>query len=92
MRFIDLSITLENDVVSPTALGGTPATKTIGISYYDISGINTGSLDNGDVRVVGPNGFDAPLTKGTVAVGPTSVFVNYALTPPPGGWKSSSAR
>jgi hypothetical protein len=77
------------DITLPTAAGVTPAVKTIGISYFDVSGVNAATVDDADVRVVGPNGYDQPTVKTFLATSSTATYANYALTPPVGGWKSS---
>ena len=77
------------DITSPTAIGGTPGSKTIGISFFDVSGVDANTLDNNDVRVVGPNGYDQPTVKTFVANSTTATYATYALAAPVGGWKSS---
>jgi hypothetical protein len=84
----------EQDITFPAPLGGSSPTKTIGVSYYDSSGINTSMLDNNDIQITGPNGYVQTLTIATpttsnIFTSATSAFVNYVMQPPVGGWKSS---
>jgi hypothetical protein len=80
---------LEQDITNPAPLGGSSPTKTVGVSYYDVSGINISTLDNNDIHILGPNGYDQVLVKGQTFTSATSAFVNYTMQPPVGGWKSS---
>jgi hypothetical protein len=84
------------DPQQPTAaLGSAPTVTTYGgttydftVVYSDNTSISTGSIDNSDVRVVGPNGFSRFATR--VGVDPAGngspLTATYRITPPDGSW------
>jgi len=72
------------DPISGPATGS----KFIGVSYYDISSINPATIDAGDVRVVGPNGFDSGVSLGFNTSDRTASYAEYLLAAPGGKWQS----
>jgi hypothetical protein len=55
----------------------------ISVTYSDTFPIDIGTLDNQDIRITGPNGFNVLATLGTVnASNPNSVVANYSFVPP----------
>jgi hypothetical protein len=71
-------------------------TRDFTVRYYDVTGVNTATLDNSDVRVTGPNGFNAAAT--VVSVGPevattagTARTVTYRISAPGGSWDALDA-
>jgi len=83
-------------VIPPSALGSAPdvttvtsASRTISISYTDDTGVNVSTLDSNDLRVLGPNGFNATVTFiGSAGAGTTAspLVGTYTLPAPSGGW------
>jgi len=68
-----------------TAAGGT--THTFVVHYSDDTGIDPRTLDGADVRVTGPNGFDAPATLlGVDRAGTGARAAIYSFTAPGGRW------
>ncbi|MEG4273641.1 MULTISPECIES: choice-of-anchor Y domain-containing protein, partial [unclassified Microcoleus] len=66
--------------------GGT--TKTFTVDYSDNVAVNSSSLDNSDIRVTGPNGFNqlATLVSFTPTGNGTLRTATYQITPPGGSW------
>ncbi|QOV88728.1 PKD domain-containing protein [Humisphaera borealis] len=77
-----LAVALEDDILLPTT-----GVKSIGVSYVDASGVVGGTLNEGDLRVVGPNGFDSPVTFVRSASDSTAAYADYTLVAP-GKWQS----
>jgi subtilisin-like proprotein convertase family protein len=69
-----------------TAGGGT--VYTFDVTYSDDFALAVGSLGNDDIRVSGPNGYDAPATFVSVDVNTdgTPRTATYQITPPGGSW------
>lgn len=69
-----------------TSAGGT--TYTFQVTYADNVAINVSTLDNNDIRITGPNGFDVLATFKSLDVpGNGSPRVaTYEFTPPGGSW------
>ena len=63
------------------------AAWTFTVTYSDNVAVNVASIDSGDVRVTGPNGYDqlAQFVSLDVAVNGTPRIATYAVTPPGGG-------
>ena len=90
-----------NDVTAPTAtvssapsvtsMGGT--TYSLALTYSDNSAINISTLGAGDVRVTGPNSFNALATFSSVNINAngTPRIATYTLTPPGGSWDAADA-
>ncbi|MEG3934495.1 esterase-like activity of phytase family protein, partial [Microcoleus sp. T3_B1] len=66
--------------------GGT--TKTFTVDYSDNFAVNSSSLDNSDIRVTGPNGFNqlATLVSFTPTGNGTLRTATYEITAPDGSW------
>ncbi|PSB19819.1 hypothetical protein C7B76_06740 [filamentous cyanobacterium CCP2] len=77
---------------------GSNEVHTFNVRYVDEFSIDVSSLGSGNIRVIGPNGFNqlATLVSGNQNV---DVFdwsipyksVTYSITPPPGGWNLSNS-
>ncbi|MFL5331189.1 MAG: beta strand repeat-containing protein [Gemmataceae bacterium] len=90
--------TVNFDQTPPTATSS-PANVTISggssqqftVTYSDDSAINVGSLDNTDVRVTGPGGFDVPATFVGVDnnTNGTPRVATYTFSPPGGTWDTA---
>jgi hypothetical protein len=63
--------------------------RQIGVSWYDVSGVNGATLDAADLRVTGPNGFNSAVTKGYSTANGTAAYVEYQLPPRDGKWQSA---
>jgi hypothetical protein len=72
-----------NNVTTP---GGT--TYTFTVTYTDDVAIKFSTIGNGDVRVIGPNGFDVPATfiSATPMADGSPIVATYSITPPDGSW------
>jgi len=72
-----------------TAAGGT--TYTFTVTYTDDVGINVSTIGNGDIRVTGPNGFDAAATFISIdsPTNGTPRVATYSITTPGGAWDFS---
>ena len=91
------ALSIEDDADSPVATATSPnvttaggASQTVTVTYADAGGINTGTIDVGDLLVTGPGG--ALTVTGVTNVNsadPTSVVVTYALQPPGGAWDAA---
>ncbi|HTK74016.1 MAG TPA: right-handed parallel beta-helix repeat-containing protein, partial [Gemmataceae bacterium] len=69
-----------------TTAGGTGYTLTV--TYADATAVNVATLDSNDIRVTGPNGFNALATFVGVdnTANGTPRIATYRLTPPGGSW------
>lgn len=66
------------------------ATQTFTIQYADARGIDIRSLDNRDILVTGPNGFQQLATRTrVVANSATSVTATYTVSAPGGAWDAN---
>jgi parallel beta-helix repeat protein len=63
-------------------VAGTNNPYTFQVTYSGSTPINTGTLDNNDIRITGPNGFNVLATRGTFSGPSTAVVVNYSFIPP----------
>jgi hypothetical protein len=63
------------------------ATSTFDVAYFDLDGIDVGSIGTGDVRVTGPNGFSqSPTFVGDRATGSATRIATYRVAAPGGTW------
>jgi len=69
-----------------TAAGGTLYSFTV--RYADDGEINVSTIDNNDVRVTGPGGFDVAAAFVSVSINPTGniAIATYSIVPPGGSW------
>ena len=69
-----------------TAVGGTLYSFTV--RYADDGEINVSTIDNNDVRVTGPGGFDVAAAFVSVSINPTGniAIATYSIVPPGGSW------
>jgi len=66
------------------------ASQTLSIQYADATGIDTRSIDNQDIVVVGPNGFFQAATPiGFTPSGGASVTATYSVAAPGGSWDAN---
>jgi hypothetical protein len=90
--------TVTYDATAPTAastpsnvygFGGTSYSFTV--TYNDNLAVSVASLDNNDIRVTGPGGFDTPATFVGVDVNSdgTPRVATYSITPPGGSWDAA---
>lgn len=72
-----------------TTSGGTSYSFTV--KYTDDGPVSDGNLDNNDIRVVGPGGFNVPATfVSAITNGPgNQVTGTYSIIPPGGSWDSA---
>lgn len=88
------------DADAPAAAAGSianvdqssPATQyNFTVQYTDDTAIQASSLDSADVRITGPNGFDALATLVSVAPGTNARLETaaYRLVPPGGSWDTA---
>jgi hypothetical protein len=75
--------------VTVTAPGG--LTCSVTATYFSPEGISAGSLGTGDVRVVGPGGFDVVPVFSTATLSNTTATATYVFIPPGGAWSASGA-
>jgi hypothetical protein len=61
------------------------------VTYYDDVGIDTTTINNGNIRVVGPNGFDVPANVMMQAPVAGGVEVTYQFAAPGGTWDNFDA-
>lgn len=66
------------------------------VTYYDQTAIDPATLDNNDIRVVGPAGFNVPATLVTAGAdrattSGTARTATYRITPPGGAWDLTDA-
>lgn len=89
----DNTVTFDN--VVPTASSSPISVNVSGassyqftVTYSDDLAVKVGTLDNGDVHVTGPGGFDTPASFVSVDVGSngTPRVATYSITPPGGVW------
>src|SRR5207253_11277878 len=80
---------------APSASGTFPnvttpgaASYTLTVTYPDASAVNISTLDNSDIRVTGPNGFNQLATFVSVDVNTNGSprVATYRITPPGGSW------
>jgi len=80
---------------APSAIGSFPNVTTPGgtsytftVTYADATAIMVSTLDNNDIRVTGPNGFNQPATFVSVDnnTNGTPRTATYSITPPGGAW------
>jgi hypothetical protein len=65
------------------SVAGTNDPYTFNVTYSGATPIDTSTLDNNDVRITGPNGFNVLATKGAVDnSNPNAVVVTYFFAPP----------
>ena len=81
-----LDPTAEATPTNVTTAGGTLYSFTV--RYTDDGEINVESIDNDDVRVAGPGGFDVAATFVSVDVNRTGsqAIATYSIVPPGGSW------
>jgi hypothetical protein len=70
-----------------TTGGGTSYSFTV--HYADDGAIDVGSLDNDDIRVTGPGGFDVAATFVSYSGGGSSINATYSIIPPGGSWDAA---
>jgi fibronectin type 3 domain-containing protein len=77
-----------------TFVPGTPPTApntppyVFSVTYQSSAGINTASINTGDIQVTGANGFlRTPTLLHFVTNADGSVTATYSVAPPAGGWK-----
>jgi hypothetical protein len=84
-----------SNAMNPTAIATTTNVTTAGgssysftVSYSDDGAIDVGSLDNSDVRVTGPGGFNvaAVFVSVNVNTNGTPRIATYSIVPPGGNW------
>jgi FG-GAP-like repeat len=69
-----------------TAAGGTSYSFTV---TYDSGGIDVSTLDNQDVRISGPSGFNSATVLVSVHATTNGTIAGYSFVPPGGSWGSS---
>lgn len=88
-----------NVAASPSSPSATPATEsatpsaiyTFNVSYAGGKPIDLSGISNGNLHVVGPDGFDASATLVSLSSGDggKSVHAIYSVTPPGGQWSGA---
>ena len=99
MAFDEVRVRRETPASPPTAtLGSAP---NVGVAqtgagvyqftlvYDDAQGINTATLDDSDVTVLGPVGLIAATFQGYTIGSGHQLVATYAFTPPGGGWNAA---
>ncbi|MBM4093016.1 MAG: hypothetical protein FJ276_26950, partial [Planctomycetes bacterium] len=84
---IDTQATTISSCVAANLSAGNSSTVTV--TYSDSGGVSTSSLDNNDIRVTGPNGYDALASFVSLAQNGNSWIATYTITPPGGSWDSA---
>ncbi|MDK3155472.1 DUF4347 domain-containing protein, partial [Kamptonema cortianum] len=83
--------TLSTPAANVTTPGGTSYSFTV--EYTDNRAIAIGTLDNNDIRVTGPNGFNqlATLVSPPFPGNNTPISATYQITPPGGSWDAADS-
>ncbi len=99
------AFTLDIDVAPPVAellsfniTTATSAAYPINVAYADASGIDLSTLNSADFQVIGPNGYNQPVTYSGYTLSTTQsnilgitspVIASYYLAAPIGGWTAA---
>lgn len=96
----NIQVLVFTDSVAPTATINLPPVTDVGgstyqftVTYMDNGSVNRSTLDDTDIRVTGPNGFDQPahFVSATPAGNARTIVATYSITPPGGTWDVSDA-
>jgi len=96
----NIQVLVFTDSIAPTATIDLPPVTDVGnssyqftVTYTDNGNVNRSTLDDTDVRVTGPNGYDqaAHFMSATPAGNARTVVGIYSIIPPGGTWDVSDA-
>ena len=96
----NIQVLVFTDSVAPTAAISLPPVSDVGgsnyqftVVYTDNGNVNRSTLDDTDIRVTGPNGYDqaAHFVSAIPATNSRTIIATYSITPPGGTWDVSDA-